>query len=132
MRITAPTILLFALVMTMACCCASEEENPTLVPSTELPTTIQRHVHGWLDSRMDESTWSVFSDANAGWRGKWSLEEISKWFETFIEPEEPEWWRFADLVWDIQKTDLYLQSAPTETEFFDLVTLSLRSFTYEE
>lgn len=117
------------LVISVSCCC---QENPDLQPSKDLDQYVQRSISQWLDVRMDDPEWQIFSKADASWKQATSIEVIETWFTTNLgtTPSNLLVWDFSRLISDIKKTEIYLRGPPSTETFLEMVKSKLNSFHY--
>jgi len=108
-RRTAILAIILPIVLLGATCDPVEPPKPILSITDEIESEITH----WLDFRVETmAQWRTIQDGD--WKEANTLDVFGDWFRNNM--GDPDYWDMAQLIADIQNTELYLNSGWTNDE----------------
>lgn len=109
-------------------CCSPPAANPH--PSNDLSELVERAVHNWLDVRVDEDSFVIIYDDNAGWKNAEDSKAVADWFEANLGVPEGNiaYWDFNQLDNDIRDSEMYNKGPPSDTVYVLMLIVAIASY----
>jgi hypothetical protein len=113
-------------VLVLAASCDKDDEP--IAPSSDVHELVTRSCHIWLNARMMDADWAIFSAPDATWRYALTVDGINQWFQANMDP--PELWIFNDLLAEVSQSELYRKDPPNPYTLVAWVKAAFNSFEY--
>lgn len=130
-KLIIPLILLGLIIFTG--CKTREQVGAMPLPYQSLQSYMDGVTENWLDVRMDTYYYAVFTRPINSWEETKTLEELTMWFKDNLgTPTGTEsLWNLESLIDAIQQTHHYQENPPLESQFLDLLKVSLNKYWFD-